>query len=79
VSGNGHLGEARSWSRGQGRGDRLLIDAAARIVAETRVAGDGLSQAELARRLRAGGYSIANGRLRWLSAVSGLQPDGAER
>jgi hypothetical protein len=62
-------------SRATARGDRLLADAAARIVAQTRRQGGCLSQAELARQLRGEGYSIANGRLRWLSAVSGLQPD----
>ncbi len=59
------------------RAEGSLIDAAARIVAETRADDGWLSQAELARRLRAQGFSIANGRLRWLSAVCGLQP-GAE-
>jgi len=61
--------------RASGHGGTSLIDAAARIVADMRTGGGCLSQAELARRLRADGYSIANGRLRWLSAVSGLQPD----
>jgi len=85
VSGNGHracdrvAAAPRPGPREPGRDDSPLIAAAARIVAETRVAGGGLSQAELARRLRAGGFSIANDRLRWLSAVSGLQPEAAER
>ena len=37
-----------------------------------------ISQADLARQLRAEGYSIANDRLRWLATVSGLEP-GWER
>jgi hypothetical protein len=70
---------SRSGAGVHGGGDRSLVDAAARIVTENRVEGGELSQAELARRLRAQGYSVANGRLRWLSAVSGLAPEAAER
>ena len=58
-----------------GHGDRALIDAAARLVAQAREEGDRLSQAALARHLRAEGFHIANERLRWLAAISGLEPD----
>ena len=61
-----------------GHGDRALIDAAARLVAQAREDGDRLSQAALARRLRAEGFHIANERLRWLAAVSGLEPDSGQ-
>jgi hypothetical protein len=54
--------------------DSSLVDVAARIVAEARIAGGHLSQAALARQLRADGYRIANDRLRWLASVSGLEP-----
>ncbi len=54
--------------------DDPLLDAAARVVAQARQQGVRISQAELARQLRAEGYSIANDRLRWLAAVSGLDP-----
>jgi len=57
--------------RAAGGGDRL-VEAAARIVGQARLQGDPLSQAGLARKLRAEGYGIANDRLRWLAAVSGL-------
>jgi hypothetical protein len=40
-----------------------VIDVAARIVADARLPGVRLSQAGLARQLRAEGYSIANDRL----------------
>src|SRR6266851_280797 len=55
-------------------GDDPLIDSAVRIVAQARQQGVRISQAELARQLRAEGYRIANDRLRWLAAVSGLEP-----
>jgi hypothetical protein len=54
--------------------DSPLIDRAVRIVAQARLQGGPLSQAALARQLRAEGYSIANDRLRWLATVSGLEP-----
>ena len=54
--------------------DAQLIAAATRIVADARHDGSRLSQAALAEKLRGQGYSIANDRLRWLSAVSGLAP-----
>lgn len=52
--------------------DGTLLDAASRIVSEARQHGVHLSQAELARRLRAGGLTIANGRLRSLASAVGL-------
>ena len=54
--------------------DSPLIDRAVRIVTQARLQGGLLSQAALARQLRAEGYSIANDRLRWLATVSGLEP-----
>jgi hypothetical protein len=54
--------------------DAQLVAAATRIVTVTTCDGSRLSQAALADRLRGEGYTIANNRLRWLSAVSGLQP-----
>ena len=58
-----------------GAGDGALADAAARIVAGARQQGARLSQAALAGQLRAQGYSVANHRLRWLAAASGLSQD----
>jgi hypothetical protein len=66
---------SQSRSRGSAGHDGPVIDVAARIVADARLRGGRLSQAGLARQLRAEGYSIANDRLRWLAAVSGLAPD----
>ena len=43
------------------------------IVADTRHAGTRLSQIALAEKLRSEGYKVANNRLRWLAAVSGLE------
>jgi hypothetical protein len=57
--------------------DGPLIEVAAGLVAQARLRGDGLSQAALARQLRAEGYRIANDRLRWLAAASGLDDDRA--
>jgi hypothetical protein len=56
-------------------GDREteLVAAARRIVADTRHAGTRLSQIALAEKLRSEGYKVANNRLRWLAAVSGLE------
>jgi len=54
--------------------DAQLIAAAARIVAAAMQAGDRLSQAALAGQLRREGYTVANGRLRWLACASGLEP-----
>ena len=55
--------------------DRALIEMATDLVAQARLRGDGLSQAALARQLRAEGHRIANDRLRWLATVSGLDAD----
>jgi hypothetical protein len=57
--------------------DGPLIEMAASLVAQAKLRGDDLSQAELARQLRAEGYRIANDRLRWLATVSGLDDDRA--
>jgi hypothetical protein len=54
--------------------DGPLVQAAAGIVAEAARQGVRLSQTALAGQLRAQGYSIANDRLPWLSAASGLEP-----
>jgi hypothetical protein len=51
-----------------------LVAAAIRIVAAAARDGGRLSQVSLAERLRREGYTVANSRLRWLAAVSGLQP-----
>ena len=53
--------------------DSELVAAARRIVAGTRHAGTRLSQITLAEKLRSEGYKVANNRLRWLAAVSGLE------
>jgi hypothetical protein len=53
--------------------DTELVAAARRIVADTRHAGTRLSQIALAEKLRSEGYKVANNRLRWLAAVSGLE------
>ena len=53
--------------------DNELVAAARRIVADTRHAGTRLSQIALAEKLRSEGHKVANNRLRWLAAVSGLE------
>ena len=53
--------------------DTELVAAARRIVAGTRHAGTRLSQIALAEKLRSEGFKVANNRLRWLAAVSGLE------
>jgi hypothetical protein len=50
--------------------DRKLVDAAADILHDARKQGIRLSQAALARQLRARGHSIANQRLRWLTSTT---------
>jgi len=76
APGTGHPAPpaARQRPHRQRPGDRdsSLIDAAVRVVAQARTAGGHLSQAALARQLRAQGYSIANDRLRWLATASRL-------
>jgi hypothetical protein len=57
--------------------DGPLIEMAASLVAQAKLRGEDLSQAKLARQLRAEGYHIANDRLRWLATVSGLDDDKA--
>jgi hypothetical protein len=59
-----------------GRNAQLLA-AATRIVAAAMQAGDRLSQTALAGQLRREGYTVANGRLRWLASASGLRPGPA--
>jgi hypothetical protein len=65
-----------------GSRDAELVAAAARIVATVQHDGARLSQTALAAKLRSQGYTVANYRLRWLSAASGLNvgdavpPDG---
>ncbi|HEV2377456.1 MAG TPA: DUF2637 domain-containing protein [Streptosporangiaceae bacterium] len=54
--------------------EQPLIEAATRAVDEARSRGDRLTQAALARQLRAQGFHIANDRLHWLATVSGLDP-----
>ena len=76
---NGHA--TRSHPRASAAaGDRdvELVAAATRIVAGARHDSGRLSQAALAARLRRDGHTVANNRLRWLSAASGLQPRHAE-
>jgi len=57
-----------------GARDAELVAAAIRIVAAAARDGGRLSQVSLAERLRREGYTVANIRLHWLAAVSGLQP-----
>jgi hypothetical protein len=65
-----------------GSRDAELVAAAARIVATVQHDGAQLSQTALAAKLRSQGYRVANYRLRWLAAASGLDvgdaapPDG---
>jgi hypothetical protein len=58
-------------------GNGPLIDAAREIIGQARREGVRLSQTALAGQLRAGGFTIANERLRWLAASSGLDTDQA--
>jgi len=59
--------------------DGQLVAAATRIVAAAMQVGDRLSQAALAGQLRREGYTVANGRLRWLASASGLEPGPATK
>lgn len=70
TSMNGHSSRHQPQST-----DRLLVDAASEVVTQARQQGIRLSQSALARELRAQGLSIANGRLHWLAATSGLNHD----
>lgn len=56
-----------------------LIKAAKEIVGQARQQGVRLSQTALAGQLRAQGFTIANERLRWLAAHSGLDTSEAAR
>jgi hypothetical protein len=72
---NGHPANGRPQDvPDAGARDAQLVAAAVRIVAAAAQEGGRLSQAGLAERLRREGYTVANSRLRWLAAVSGLQP-----
>jgi len=55
-------------------GEEELVAAARRLVADARQAGARISQIALAEKLRSEGYKVANNRLRWLAAVSGMEP-----
>jgi Protein of unknown function (DUF2637) len=74
VTAAGAEPETSQWEDDPDPGDRDtdLVAAARRIVAGTRHAGPRLSQIALAEKLRSEGYKVANNRLRWLAAVSGL-------
>jgi hypothetical protein len=54
--------------------DRQLLQAASAILRAAKDNGDSLSQAALARQLRAQGHAIANQRLRWLIQAAGERP-----
>jgi hypothetical protein len=53
--------------------DTELVAAARRIATDARHADTRLSQIALAEKLRSEGYKVANNRLRWLAAASGLE------
>ena len=75
-------GRQRDQPPDVGSRDAELVAAAARIVASVQHDGARLSQTALAAKLRSQGYTVANYRLRWLAAASGLDvgdavpPDG---
>jgi Protein of unknown function (DUF2637) len=72
---NGHPANSQPQDvHDAGARDAQLVAAAIGIVAAAARDGGRLSQAGLADRLRREGYTVANSRLRWLAAVSGLQP-----
>ena len=74
AEGNGGWGSSEQEDDPDpGDRDAELVAAARRIVADTRHAGTRLSQIALAEKLRSEGYKVANNRLRWLAAVSGLE------
>jgi hypothetical protein len=54
--------------------DRQLVRAASAILRAAKDKGDSLSQASLARELRAQGHAIANERLGWLIQAAGERP-----
>jgi hypothetical protein len=60
--------------------DRRLVEAASAILRQARHDGRRLSQADLARRMRAQGKPIANERLRWLiTTARSASPDRSRR
>jgi hypothetical protein len=72
---NGHpAGSPETDIPRPGDRDAQLVAAATRIVVDAMRNGGRLSQAALAVKLRSEGHTVANNRLRWLSAVSGLDP-----
>jgi len=54
--------------------DRKLVSAASALLRDATGRGKPLRQSELARELRAQGFSIANERLRWLTEAAGGWP-----
>ena len=60
-------------------GEEELVAAARRLVADARQAGARISQIALAEKLRSEGYKVANNRLRWLAAVSGMESGRGRR
>jgi Protein of unknown function (DUF2637) len=73
AAGAGPEASQRDDDPDPGDRDAELIAAARRIVAGARHADMRLSQIALAEKLRSEGYKVANNRLRWLAAVSGLE------
>lgn len=74
LSAAGSYSALSRWPVGSSSKDGPLIAAATRIVRDARQRGVPLSQTRLAGQLRAEGHGIANERLNWLSAASGLSP-----
>jgi len=71
-------GEPSQRSERRQTPDSELVDAARSIIADAERHGVRLTQAALARGVRAQGHRIANDRLRWLASACGLQtPDGS--
>jgi hypothetical protein len=73
AAGAGPEASQREDDPDPGDRDAELVAAARRIVAGARHADMRLSQIALAEKLRSEGYKVANNRLRWLAAVSGLE------
>ena len=73
AAGAGPEASQREDDPDPGDRDAELVAAARRIVAGTRHPGTRLSQIALAEKLRGEGHKVANNRLRWLAAVSGLE------
>jgi hypothetical protein len=71
------LEQAQATENGESNGpDSQLVIAARQVLRDAAIAGNRLSQAALARRLRERGLTISNGRLHWLmtNAQDELQP-----